>query len=277
MPHTEDQQPASKADGNSLITLARGLTILEALTDAPAEGMTHAALAAHLGLHRSTLYRYLGALQELGFVEAVEGVARFRLGQRAVQMSSTASRQKAFRQLAKRYVNQAAAMTGEAVHATVFIKGYAVTVTVAESGTRPAPAAVALGSKRPAYCSASGRVFLAYQPAHLTDLLLKQPRVPRTPRTITSRAKLLQSIEAVRSRGYALDEKEYADNISCVAVPVLDYSDEVIGTLSVSVTDGGRSAVRPEQITRLLLKCAQGLSRNLGYEGQHPVRLASSS
>jgi DNA-binding IclR family transcriptional regulator len=223
------------------------------------------------------LYRYLGALQELGFVESVEGEARFRLGRRAVQMSSASSRQKAFRQLAKRYVNQAAAMTGEAAHATVFVKGHAVTVAVAESTSRPAPAAIALGSKRPAYCSASGRVFLAYQPPHLTELLLQQPLISRTPQTITSRDKLLQSIEDVRTRGYALDVKEYAENISCVAVPVLDYSEEVVGTLSVSVTDGKPTTPTPEKLTGLLLKCAQGLSRNLGYEGQHPVRLPSSA
>jgi IclR family transcriptional regulator, KDG regulon repressor len=274
MRSTRDEAVSISSDRGSLLTLARGLHILEALADAPEDGMTHAALARHLELQRSTLYRYLSALQQLGFVELVEGSARYRLGHRAVHMSSSSARQNAFRRLAKRYVNQAAAMTGEAAHATVFVQGHAVTVAVAESVTRPVPAAVALGSKRPAYSSASGRVFLAHQPAYLTDLQLQKPLVPHTARSITDRDALLRSIQAVRERGYALDEKEYLDNVYCVAVPVLDYSDGVVGTLSVSVTDGA-GAPRPERMTELLQKCAAGLSRNLGYEGHLPYRVAA--
>lgn len=263
-----------ETDAGRLVTLARGLTILEALTDAPPEGLSHAALVSHLGLHRSTLYRYLGALQELGFVEPVEGEARYRLGHRAVQLSSASARQKAFRQLAKRYVNQAAGATGEAVHATVFVNGHAVTVAVADSTSTVSPPVVFLGTKRPAYSSASGRVFLAFQPQHLTEIQLRQPMVSRTPYTITNRPQLMSALAEIRSRGFAVDQKEYLENVYCVAVPVLDYSEEVIGTLSVSVSETAADTPRLDAIIGLLQKCAQSLSRNLGYEGLHPARTA---
>jgi IclR family transcriptional regulator, KDG regulon repressor len=207
----------------------------------------------------------------------VAGEARYRLGPRAAQMSSASSRQKAFRQLAKRYVNQAAAATGEAVHATVFVQGHAVTVAIADSVPTSLRPVVFLGTKRPAYSSASGRVFLAFQPEHLTEMQLRQPMVARTPHTMTSRAQLLQALGEIRSRGYAFDQKEYLENVYCVAVPVVDYSTEVIGTLSVSVTENAADSHRMETIVALLQRCAHGLSRNLGYEGEHPTRAASTA
>ena len=52
--------------------------------------------------------------------------------------------------------------------------------------------------------------------------------------TITTKAKLLEELENIRNKGYAIDNMEHEFGISCVAVPLFGQSHEVIGAVSVS-------------------------------------------
>src|SRR5439155_1610347 len=82
-------------------------------------GLDHAALARRLGFGRSTLYRYLARLQEAGFVEEVDGRGRYRLGPRILYLAAVMHKRD-FSELARDYVRELAAETGETTHATVF-------------------------------------------------------------------------------------------------------------------------------------------------------------
>jgi DNA-binding IclR family transcriptional regulator len=255
--------------GPSLQTLLRGLAILDALAAAPAgRGVSHATLARQLGFQRSTLYRYLAALQAQGYVEPADGPRRFRLGSRARVLGLAALNEHDFARSARGFVEEVAAATGETAHATVLDQGQPVTVEIAD-GAGPIGPRVSVGSRRPVHCSASGKVFLAHMaPADRDAALSARDLEARTPATITDLASLHAHLVDVRRLGYATDQAEYIPGVCCVAAPVYDFRGAVAGTLSVSVVAARLDPPALLALTRPLLDSARRFSRRLGHDAR---------
>jgi IclR family KDG regulon transcriptional repressor len=254
----------ASGDRAKLQTLIRGLSVLDALAAAPSDqGLTHASLARQLNLQRSTLYRYLAALQEMDFVEASEDGHRYRLGPRVLVLAA-ARGERGFARYAKDFVNEVAEATGETAHATIYSQGYSLTVETAD-GIGPIGPRIRIGSRRPAHASASGKVFLAWQPPTLLNAYLSRNLEGRTATTIVDRDALRAHIEDVRLVGYALDQGEYYDGISCIAAPVFDFRGRVSGSLSISVAVDRLDATRIKTLAAPLLRTTRKFSQELGY------------
>ena len=82
---------------------------------------------------------------------------------------------------------------------------------------------------RDRHCTALGKAFLAFGRAQIPD---SQPAF--TPRTLTTRRALLEEIERTRTRGYSIDDEEFAPGIRCVARPIYDESGAMIAAIGVS-------------------------------------------
>ena len=90
-----------------------------------------------------------------------------------------------------------------------------------------------------------------------------------TPATITDEHELIEHLELVRQRGYALDLGEHEGEVRCVAAPIFDQYGETVAAISVS---GSRDRIDPvaqnKQLIERTLDAAANISRNLGYRKQ---------
>jgi DNA-binding IclR family transcriptional regulator len=264
------ERVTASRERNSLLTLTRGLGILDLLAEAPdGEGISHPEIAEQLHFQKSTLYRYLACLQAAGYIESVGDNFRYRLGPRVFALASEALRQRDFPRSAKEFVEDLAAATGETAHATVFDRGEAVTVVMAD-GSGPIGPRISVGSRRPAHLSASGKVFLAFLPATTVRAYARRPLVGATANSITTTERLAQEIAQVRSLGYAVDHAEYVDSICCLAAPVFDMHHRIVGSLSLSMATGTLSHSRITDLSRPLLDVTRRFSRFLGVESEQP-------
>lgn len=77
------------------------------------------------------------------------------------------------------------------------------------------------GSRVPAHCSASGKLFLAQMtPAQRRRLLDQVPLEKYTAQTLTDFDALEREIETVRREGHAIDNEEFLPGLFCIAVLV---------------------------------------------------------
>ena len=77
------------------------------------------------------------------------------------------------------------------------------------------------GSRVPAHCSASGKVFLAQMtPAQRHRLLAHAPLDRYTAKTVTDADALERAVARVRKDGYALDDEEFLPGLLCIAMAV---------------------------------------------------------
>jgi IclR family acetate operon transcriptional repressor len=111
---------------------------------------------------------------------------------------------------------------------------------------------IELGARRPIHATALGKAILAHLPEVSREEILNQPLRALTEHTITEPALLRHQLDQVRARGYATDKEEVVSGISCLAAPIFDHTQSVVGALSVAGTDARLHAEDPELVQRVL-------------------------
>jgi DNA-binding IclR family transcriptional regulator len=92
-----------------------------------------------------------------------------------------------------------------------------------------------LNSDLPFYASAGGKILFSELPISLVDEIIHSSKVlPLTQHTITDREQFKQELHTVAEQGYAIDDRESAENGSCIAVPTRDCEGNIIAALSFS-------------------------------------------
>jgi IclR family transcriptional regulator, pca regulon regulatory protein len=93
-----------------------------------------------------------------------------------------------------------------------------------------------VGSRLPAYCSATGKALLAFLARPDLDRLLERiDLVQRGPRTLTDKGALLAELEHVRRTGVAVNDEELESALRAIAAPVRARSGEVVAAVNVAI------------------------------------------
>ena len=211
-------------------SLSRAFAVVDALGGPPL-GVT--AIAARVGLPKSTTGRLLQALAEEGLVEQVEGGTDYRLGERIVAWSAAARPSRSLIALVRPHLQALAMATGEAAGLSV-PDGNTVHHLHQEEGD-PHPVLVRdwTGSRLPMHVTAPGLVFLAHRrPADL-EQYLAAPLERMASRSMTDPAQLRARVARIRIDGYAHTCDEVADGISSVSAAVSDAAGEIVGGVHV--------------------------------------------
>jgi DNA-binding IclR family transcriptional regulator len=126
---------------------------------------------------------------------------------------------------------------------------------------------VALGDRRPLWCTASGRALLASEPDEAVQKYLERIKPQRlTAKTETDRRQLLKAIAGAREMGVAQTMDQYSDGVAGSASVVRDAGGHVLGAIMVAAPSA-RFQDQSADLARLVLDEAKALSRTLGYRG----------
>jgi len=251
------------ATGDAKI-LAKGLNLLEELAQS-AEGMTAVELADSIGVHKTSVYRYLNTLLQAGYIKT-NGDGRYHMGNKILELSSQLLRRMPLRETAHPFLVKLSADIQKTVHLCV-LDGHDVIYIDKVESQRSLPLLSRIGSRAPAYCTAVGKILLASMPTDQVISLLRESTLPkRTPTTITDPMHLLEELKTTAERGYAIDNGEHEEGIKCFAAPIKEYSGEVIGAVSITglkrELDDGTEA---ERLIAALNEAAEKIDRALGY------------
>jgi DNA-binding IclR family transcriptional regulator len=210
-------------------SVTRAARIIDAIA---ADPRTVAELAVSFGLHRSTMFRELQALEEVGWVRR-RGNGRYSLGPRLAALSREALDSLDLRAVGAEHVRRLQRRTGNTVHLAALMDRSIVYVDKAEdeSGVRMYSR---IGKAVIPYCSAVGKAILAGLDVAGRDAVLGDATWERhTEHTITTRAQLDRELALVGARGFAVDDREFEPYINCIAVPIASpYG--VVGAVSVT-------------------------------------------
>lgn len=249
-------------------SLERGLAILGCFTpERPVLGI--ADIADELGMSRSTTHRYVITLVALGFLE--QGASRkYRLGLRVTDLGMSAMNATGLREHARPHLEELRQLTSYTASLGVLDGTEVVWVEVARSLRRqrsaPGPA-VHAGSRTPSWCSAAGKVLLAYLPEEEERQALAEIKLSKCgPKTVTSKRALKEQLERVRRDGLATENEELAAGLVAIAAPVLDQSGDVTAALALSAPS---ALISLRQMTDALapyvVSTAARISARLGY------------
>jgi len=178
------------------------------------------SLVEDTGLPKPTLHRMLQQLEGAGLVQRESDGRHYATGVRLRRLAETLLLNNTFHGARHRVLRGLVDQIGESCNITALVGAEVVYLDRVETAA-PLRFYLHPGSRVPAHCSASGKVFLAQMPpAQRARLLAHAPLERCTDKTITTMAKLDAELKAVRRLGYALDREEFLPGLVCVAVPV---------------------------------------------------------
>ena len=243
--------------------IERAVSILNAFSaERPEYGVTE--LANELGLHKSTIHRFLVNLEHAGLVERSPRTGRYRLGLRILELSGLVMQQMSLWEEALPFLEGLVRDTGETGHLAVLDNGEAIYVERVETH-RALRIPSAVGRGYPAHATSLGKVLLAHLGAgELEDIVRARGLESYTSNTIVEPGALDDELALVRERGYAIDNEEYDDGLRCIGAPIQDHTGAVVAALGVGGPVTRVTGDRVDDLAALVTRAAAGLSRRLG-------------
>ena len=260
-PMASGLRPAS--DRYRIQAIERAVAILNAFTAEDHElGVTE--LADRLGLHKSTVHRFMVNLDAAGMVERNPRTGRYRLGMRIFELGGLVKQRMNLWDEALPFLESLVRDTGETGHLAVLDGGEAIYIERVEARRAlRVPAAIGRGS--PAHATNLGKVLLAdLDPSRLVEIVRERGLSAYTPNTIVDPAALELELTRIRERGYAVDNEEYDEGLRCIGAPVRDHSGHVVAALGIGGPVTRVTPARVEELSTLVMAAAAGLSRRLG-------------
>ena len=246
----------------SVNAVTSAMSVFAAVVQQGSISLDQAAAVAEVS--RSTAYRLVVTLTELGLVEKIPA-GGYGPGPMAFQWAGKLLNQLDVRSIAHPSMRRLRDETGESVNLALLTTSELVYVDSLESpGLLRTVEEV--GTVVPVHAAAIGKAVAAFLPPdQLGRLLPPEPYRKLGPKTIRTWPALTAQLEEVRSRGYALDVEEVAEGVVCVAAPIL-VGARAVGAMSLS---GPRARLSDERLVNLgtqIMKAAEDVSLLLDHE-----------
>ena len=263
-PNIDDD--AEERQRGGVQSLGRAFSILEEVAR-HREGIGLAELSKRVGLHNSTTFHLAKTLVTLGYMRQERDSKRYRVGRPLFALAASALDEIEMVNLATPILEDLSRETGESGHFAVRM-GDSVVVIARTSGSGAFQLTDRVGVVRPAHCTALGKIILAsLRPDQLKRFLERVDLKPATGKSITDPAVLLREITEIRRSAIAIDDGEYNAEVRCIAVPVYNFTGDVIGALGISGPIWRMSDQVLKSRAKLVQTAATRLSAEFGANG----------
>ncbi|MFY1692752.1 IclR family transcriptional regulator [Plantactinospora sp. WMMB782] len=246
-------------------TVERALRIIELFAERP---RSLGEIADDLGVHKSTAARLVQTLERAGFARPVDG--RHTVGFRMVAIAQHAVEQLDLHPVAHPHLVRLGDRYGHTVHLAQLVDDEIVYVAKVD-GRGALRMRSRVGQPVDPHTSGVGKAILAHLDQPARERFLARLTYPRhTDTSITDPALFRAELARIAERGWAEDDGEFEDFVTCVAVPVRDARGRVAGAVSITALRALAPLERlREHLPDLTATCA-AISRDLGWTGEHP-------
>lgn len=268
MPHSKTPTPGRST--YHVQVLDRALAILDTLS---AEGpdLSLADVSVALGLHKSTAHRLIMVLERHKLIERNSDNGRYRLGLKLFELGTKAVSKLDLRERARPFLERLMLETSETVHLCILDDSEVVYLDKVEPA-RSVRMASSVGRRNPAYCTAVGKAMLAYlSDSQVEAIVRKQGLRAVTANTITSFVELKKELNAIRERGYAIDNEEIEEGVRCVGCVVRNFSGEPVAAISISAPAFRLTKDKVKSLAQPVVAAASALSAELGFKKELPA------
>jgi len=203
--------------------------------DGPRRYMTLADIARAADLDRSATQRLVYTLETLGYLKRIEGTRNYGLSSKVLQFSHSYLKANELIDKASPYLLDMSRNLGETCNLHE-LDGHEVVFVARFPGRHLIHIDFVIGSRLPAYFTASGIAILSALPEEVRHDLLKRTTLePLTPYTITDPDKLLEQVRVAATRGYSIQVNQSVMGDISVAAPIIDEHGRAVAAVNVSV------------------------------------------
>lgn len=231
-PKKQTDNGAPERDAGGPRSLTRLLGLFGVLSQS-GNGMTLAELSVALESPKSSLLNLLRPLVAEGYL--IHGAGAYKLGPSIYRLSASVMSAWHFPNIIRPFMEELSVRTEETVLLGV-MNNEAEALTYVEIIDSPHPVRyqIPVGTTRPLYASAAGRLLLAYSDKKWLDSYLASVVFKARTAIPISRGALRQELEKVRQEGVSWSIDGYMKGLSAVAGPVFDASGKCVASLNIA-------------------------------------------
>ena len=250
------------SEANSVQSLDRAMKVLALVAEA--DGLSLSEVADGAGLPASTVYRMLTTLEAHGMVEFDGADQLWSVGVGAFRIGSGFLRRRRLADRARGVMQRLTAETGETANLGVAEDDGVVFVSQVETH-EAIRAFFRPGTRSTFHASGIGKAILAHLSEERVAAAIRRGGLTRfTDRTLGSMAALKTDLEAVRARGFSIDDEERFPGMRCVAAPIFNEFGEPIAGISISGPTVRVTPERAAQFGPLVAEAAGGITSSIG-------------
>lgn len=248
----------------------RTILLLREVADA-VEPITANEISERTGLPKATVYRLCDQLLNAGLIQRQLGGRGYVSGQKLVELAQSVLASRSVYVTRHAILTRVAREIGETCN-LVAPEGDGMVYWDRVETEWPLRLQLPVGSRVPLHATASGKMYLACLPvAQCTRLLQEIELKPHTTNTITSIDELQQHLMETRDRGYSLDNEEFIQEMTAIAVPVTDQQKRYVASLAVHAPKSRMTIGRAQDYVDILQEAARHIGEGV------PERLRASA
>lgn len=246
-------------------SVSKAISVLNAFTlDRPEWALGE--LSRALDMPKPTVHHILATFEQDGWIERSRDSGKYRLGIRLWEKGWVAINHTPLRDLARPAAEELARQSQETVRlATLDPLDPGLTIYFDQvDGFNPVRAHTRIGDRAPSHCVATGKALLAANPDAVERLRARQ--LPRfTDRTITTHSQLDVELELTRKRGFAINQREYRDDIIGVAAPIRSHHAHTVAAIGISGPAYRLTEAAVAELSSAVTAAAAAISQRLGF------------
>ena len=158
------------------------------------------------------------------------------------------------------------AETRESINLAVWDGDSAVYLDIVQSSYSMLQLFTRPGARVPLYATGVGKMFLSRLSAsELANYLKRVDLKSFTRHTLTEKDKIIEELNRIRTRGFAVDNEEMEAGVRCVAALIFDHQGQPAASVSIT---GAAMRVTPDRVENfgaIIKACALTISRELGF------------
>lgn len=250
--------------------LDKALRVLMLFTTArPEWGVTD--VAREVDMPKSTIHRIFRVLEQHGFLMQDRDNRRYRLGLSVLELGRRAHEGMELRSMALPVMEELAQRSGETILLQVVSpEGDRVVCIERVQRQQGLRLILEVGSTAPLHAGCSSRALLAHLPEEDIERVLRGPLRALTARTPTNPKQIRAELARIRHQGYSVSYEETDDGVAGVSVPIRDYMDRVVASLSISGPITRVNEDTMDHFIQLALQAADELGTRLGHLARAP-------
>ena len=246
-----------------IASAAATLEVLEVLGGF-SRGLSLGEVAKTTGRPKGSIHRMLSTLVHTGFVAQDPESGHYALTFKLWQIGASAVRDLDLVKIARARLERLVAEVDETVHLAVLDPSGSVMYISKVESPRSIRVQTQLGQLRPAWCTATGRALLAFNPGIAAKVLGARLQA-LTAKTVTDPKRIRAILADVATSGFAVTKSENHPEMGGIAAPVRDHTGAVVAACGLGIPAFRMDRPLVERSIPLVLRAAGDISRQLGY------------
>jgi IclR family acetate operon transcriptional repressor len=247
---------------NYIELVEKTMRVLEVVGEKEA-GISLAALSERVGLVKSSVFRILFTLTELGYVKKVDLAGTYAATPKLLGLARSPARRPSLIHLARPHLQELCRRLEESAWLAEWRDGLVIMIDVAEA-PHPLQLMLRVGDACPLHASALGKAIAAYMsPGELATALGSGRLETYTPQTTASRRAIQAQLADVRRDGYATNDEETIRGAFAIGAPVFDAAGRTFASISVTAPTARCPASKRRQMIAEVKQASAALSEDL--------------